>query len=127
MKRIFFKNLSIVLIVLLGLSSCTKYEDGPKLTVFPAKFRLTGKWKATEIDYGSYRDKDPDSKIEFTKDGKVYLDNSDISSDWEFNDDKTSFIITFPIIGETEYEIQRLTISELWYNFGGATFKMEKY
>lgn len=48
MKKISILSLSLVLAIVFVLSSCSKYEEGPSLSLLTKTARLTGSWK---IDY----------------------------------------------------------------------------
>jgi len=115
--------LAASLVVLLNLSSCKKYEDGPSFSLKSKNGRLTGEWTVDEID----KEKQVGSTLtlEFEKNGDFsykysYTDsygNSSYSYDgeWDWEDGKKSVEVTIAGQPKTEWEILKLTNKELWF------------
>lgn len=123
-------SLALSLLLALGISSCTKYPDGPLLSLASKESRIAGTWvveKAYEsgVDKtGNYSDvrwtlsKDGDAKVTADVGGGIVAELDGI---WELNSDGTIFIMQltgnvlgFPFTQETEYTILRLTNKEFW-------------
>jgi len=103
------------------ISSCNKYEDGPKFTLMTKKARLTGDWtvKEYEDENGNVVTVNNGDYVSFEKDGdyKATVDNITYSGTWDFSDDKEDLKITYTYGAtaiSTSYEIRRLTNKELW-------------
>jgi len=103
------------------ISSCNKYEDGPKFTLMTKKARLTGDWtvKEYEDENGNVVTVNNGDYVSFEKDGdyKATVDNITYSGTWDFSDDKEDLKITYTYGStaiSTSYEIRRLTNKELW-------------
>lgn len=128
MKRnIFF---TFVLAAIFVISSCGKYEEGPKFSLLSKKARLTGVWKIEKIiQNGQEQELDDYTKnttVEFMKDGKgkvTFVYNSltfALDMEWEFSDDKKELRtrVKDPMSSQwsewTESTILRLTNKELW-------------
>lgn len=74
MKKI--QSLSLFVVALLTLGSCTKFDDGPALSLLPAKARLTGEWELVDFsgqDAADYLEDLQDGSsmsMEFDRDGE---------------------------------------------------------
>lgn len=134
---------AILLMAILSLSSCTKYEDGPLISLRTKTARLTGKWEVVEEKVnGSTQpedntpsiyefDKDLDYKESHTGNGVTVISEGK----WDFADKKEKIRITYDNDDVEEFTILRLTNNELWVeqkreSIGGDTdihtYKMEK-
>lgn len=129
MKRNIFAFTTVFAIVLM-MSSCAKYEEGPSFSLLTKKARITGVWKFDQMfEDGVEITLDDDMKnssIEILKDGTasmkyVFLGATiTMEAEWEFNDDKTGIKMRMKDITDgtweewEESEILRLTNSELW-------------
>ncbi len=105
MKKIFILSVAFLLGVSTLVSSCSKYEEGPKLTLLSKKARLTGDWKLSEQTLngtaqtllgtntmtiskdGTYK-----SSFSYVAFGQTF--SSDTNGTWDFSDDKTSILST---------------------------------
>lgn len=112
-KTTAFMMFALALVV---ATSCNKYEEGPKFTLFTAKARLVNTWTLTKAesngnDVTSFF---PGIKVEINKDNtyKMTFTAGSISTTeegkWEFNDDKTT--VTFIADGETTGEPQTIVM-----------------
>lgn len=126
MKTVKFLSVALLAVAFV-LGSCSKYEEGPALSLRTKKARLAGVWKVEKYVQGngttSYPDSDDDGTIEFTKDNVARLTFSffgtptTVTGDWEFIKDKEGLRVSYQIGGETnteEYTILRLKNDELW-------------
>ena len=101
------KVLSIFLIVLFGITTgCKKYEDGPMISLYTKKRRLSGTWEFAKVTENNIDKTENYYRmfIQFTKDGDViwnqnndYSNNLDniIIGDWEFSHNKERLITKF--------------------------------
>lgn len=106
--KLFFRTSTVALLALtmVIISSCNKYEEGPKFTLLTAKARVTGDWKVTVITVnGQNQDlSGTSSEISIEKDDTYTSSNSYTfggtsytttdNGTWKFNSDKTEFITT---------------------------------
>jgi hypothetical protein len=123
-KKIAYASLAGV--AALSVTSCGKYEDGPKFSLLSKKSRMVGTWDVisnTDSQTGATENycQNGNYCIEITmdKDNKLTQNLSDgsysytYSGTWDFNSDKSELLWT--IGGYTQkYEIKRLTNKELW-------------
>lgn len=119
-----FKAISVLFLGLIILSSCGKYEDGPKFSLLTKKARLCGEWV---IDQVMFNDVDQTSAfqsfvgtdfvLEIEKDGKYRTEGQNPDSGtWELGEDKDDIYFLSDAQGATEiaYRILRLKNKELW-------------
>ncbi len=105
MKKLFILSVAALLGTSALVSSCSKYEEGPKLTLLSKKARLTGDWKLSEQTLnGTAQTLNGTSTMTISKDGtfksaysyvilgQTYSSNT--TGTWEFSDDKTSILST---------------------------------
>lgn len=121
--------LAVAALIMLNLSSCKKYEDGPVFSLRTKTARLTGEWEVVEVD-----NDDPIGKVilEFEKDGDFTFsisssgNSSSVDGDWEWENGKEA--IEVEINGnKEEWEIIRLTNDELWFeDESGNEWECEK-
>ena len=110
--------------------SCSKYEEGPALSVIPKKSRLVGVWKLDKIveEDGDEENIDNNNTYEFTKDNdyKVVQGNFTYDGEWTFTQDKEYLKLTYSAGGfsfSTENKILRLTNKELWLEEDGDQYQ----
>jgi hypothetical protein len=109
-----------------SVSSCSKYEEGPSLTLASKTGRLTGSWKLTAQTTNGVADAltGLTQTMEINKDGKYstliaysYMGfnyTNDFTGTWEFSDDKTQLITTVDgLTGTDTQTIVRLAGKEL--------------
>jgi len=132
-----FLTLLPFIIVLFFFSNCSKYEDGPGLSLRSKTSRLTGEWEIAKVNGESTTDYDyyDEYILEFEKDGDFHVKTSytydnmpysyDISGEWEWDDDKESVIITLDG-DEAILEVVRLTNKELWFTVDDEDWELEK-
>ncbi len=117
------KAMAIVTLVAITLCiGCSKYEDGPAVSLLTKKQRLTGRydlesWQPEEIDSSVNIE---DIHLEFFKDNTMrveYIDEGQLRTEqgeWSFVSDKEQLRFEWDY-GATDYaEIRRLTNKELW-------------
>jgi hypothetical protein len=111
--------LALVIAIMLNISSCKKYEEGPGFSLKSKIARLTGEWEVVEIDK---IDIPADEKIilEFEKDGdfkfayEYYYNSYSYKGNWEWASDKESLNIDMD--GDiVKWDILKLTNKELWF------------
>ncbi|MBM3916611.1 MAG: hypothetical protein FJ349_03245 [Sphingomonadales bacterium] len=126
MKKLFFVGLATLAVSSATLTSCSKYEEGPSLTLSSKTARLTGSWKLTARTTNGT----PDAltgltqTINIQKDGTYsvlinynYMGfnySNDYTGTWSFSDDKTQLITTVDgLTGTYTQTIVRLASKEL--------------
>lgn len=119
-----FKTLSLAILSLaFVMGSCSKYEEGPALSLRTKKARITGEWEVEKYVSSdgteSYPSENDDSTVELEKDGtyKVNSPFGTVEGTWEFSDDKESIKTTFSQGGFSQTfteKIIRLTNKEFW-------------
>lgn len=119
------KNLRILSLALLAvtfvLGSCSKYEEGPALSLRTKKARVANTWKADKYvsDDGTETTANDETTSEYDKDGTVTITSgsTSFSGTWEFNSDKTGIETTFDFGGVTQTStsiIIKLKNDEMW-------------
>lgn len=117
-----FKTLSLAaLAVTFVLGSCSKYEEGPALSLRTKKARVANTWKAEKYvsEDGTETQANDESTTEYTKDGNVTVTSGSFSfsGTWEFNSDKTGIKTTFEQGGVSTTStsiIIKLKNDEMW-------------
>ncbi len=114
-----------IVAIILTLSSCGKYEEGPWFSLRTKKARLTGEWKVASVEINglSLNDlSDYSGTYVYKKNntGEYKLGDNNITEfEWEFSNDK-KYVKTRMKIGNEyvptwkETEILRLTNKEFW-------------
>lgn len=135
------KFTNLILLGLLSMTfvlcSCSKYEEGPAISLLTKKTRVTGTW--TPVKYtrdGEIEDyNNKERTIEFRKDGSYInrLFDDESIGDWEFDKNKTHLALSNPILtdfGEMKFgdyhKILRLTNDELWLVDGDLETQYKK-
>ena len=117
------KNLKIMAIAVfvasIGIvSSCSKYEDGPKLTLRTKKARLVGKWELKEYvdEDGNTHEATDSEHMTLQRDGDhTIVDNGySYSGKWDLSNDKKHLKISLTPASTVSMKIYRLTNKELW-------------
>ena len=115
--------------MLLAFISCSKYEEGPGITLLSKSSRMCQKWRPIQSVDGSTGeitniDRDG-SYIEFIKNGTIQYYNKNqmsflgidaVTGTWEFSSDKTQVTITYELAGFSStdtYTINKLKINSL--------------
>ena len=115
--------LAASLVVLLNLSSCKKYDDGPSFSLKSKNGRLTGEWTVDEIN--KVKTVGSTITLEFEKNGDFSFGSSysyygysysySYDGEWDWEDGKKSVEVSIDGEDKTEWEILRLTNKELWF------------
>lgn len=129
-KTIIFSGLLSVLVV---LPSCSKYEDGPGISLRTKKARVANTW---EVESASRNGEDvtndyDEFTLKTTKDGDAELAalytagnfsyEYDTQGTWMFADDKENLMLDFEEDdADRTYQILRLTEDEMWLREIGA-------
>ena len=121
------KNLAIAIMAVLGLSACSKYEEGPALSLSSKKARVANEWEFAKVtDDGRDITESYDAfRLTLTEDGDATLnakyDWGDVSVEfetdgtWAFTRDKENLELDFEDDdADNEYQILRLTQDEMW-------------
>lgn len=125
------KYLSVIIILVLVLSSCTSYDYGPLFSFRSTTQRLTGEWTLEMTLVNDRNDvvwfeQEKNYVYQFDKKGRAYKikmsDSKEMysySGSWKFDDDKQNLIIEFEESEKADskdykFEILRLSNSELW-------------
>jgi len=102
MKKIIKLSLALALLAPLTLESCSKYEEGPAISLRSAKARLVRDWTYDKGVLASGTLVTPSGSTQisyFEKDGsfEVIGGNYSYNGTWEFNDDKTTITTTIDL------------------------------
>jgi hypothetical protein len=116
--------LALIIITSTLVSSCGKYEEGPKFSLASKKSRLEGEWK---LEKYMVNDADQTAAIqmiiganftwEIEKDGKyTQTGTTSDSGTWTLGEDKDDIMFTSSAPGSTvdTYRILRLKSKEFW-------------
>ena len=110
------KLLFLVIALMIAFVGCKKYDDGPTVSPWPAKWRVVNTWKVEKYIVGSVSQTVSNSDTyEFKSNGDYISTSGSLSytGTWEFGDKKETIKITYgSIVGESK--ILRLTSNELW-------------
>lgn len=115
----------LLLATLAPISSCSKYEEGPSISLRTKKARITNEWKLDEFkvngeDVSSLIKMVGDFILEIKSDD-TYVQTFDGESDrgkWKFSSDKEEVILTSDDGGDTQtWTIVRLAHDEFWIKF----------
>lgn len=119
MNNCFRHPFFLLTLLLVIVSSCGKYEEGPEFTVLTKKQRLVGEWQIEEATVNGAA-VDPDSYSEYTlifeRDGTARITYGALTykGTWEFIDDKKKLRSIGLTGDEVESTIIRLTNKQLW-------------
>ena len=135
MKKTMFKlGFAAIIAVSVMVSSCGKYEDGPKISLATKKSRMGNEWKLTSAYKNGvgYSFSGTADVIDVKKDG-IYIQtysslfgSFSYTGTWSFSSDKES--VTFTPNGSsssTTFTILRLKGKELWLEKIDGTDKYE--
>lgn len=125
------KNVLSISLILLLLSSCIKYEEGPSFSFLSKEKRLTRSWELTKVEYFNSQDstytegttypfylefsKDKTLKFKIQKNG--VLEEYVTTWDWHLATWGVTLDLTDNIQGNNgirNYQILRLTKKEFW-------------
>lgn len=121
------KNIVIIAIVALFIVSCSKYEEGPSMSLASKTARLINDWEVEKvIENGidittDYKIMYPDQSFHYFRNYtlKQVENETELAKAWEWGEDKETIIITWKLL-ETEHvqtkRIIRLASSEFWYS-----------
>lgn len=114
----------VAIVVSLALSSCSKYDEGPTLTLRSKASRLNGEWKITKVtENGVARSFDANARVTMDKDGGYKYTTSYLGQSvtgegtWKLSSDseKITFTSTYGQYTDSEeYVIKRLSSKELF-------------
>lgn len=121
MKLVRIGAFALLAMMAVAVTSCSKYEEGPKFTLMSKKARLTGEWTLSAVEVNGTAQDISGYTVNVTieKDGSyTYKWSSggfsvEESGTWEFSDDKGSLIMTDEDGDKTTSEIVRLANDEL--------------
>lgn len=118
------KKSSLLIGLVVVLSACGKYEDGPNVSLLTKKQRLQRQWDLDEYmnESGSTLKDNSSAFWELEKDGDAEFTDDDGTKSqgkWELDDEKERLIVTaeYPFVGTVvlgNFKIKRLTKKELW-------------
>ncbi len=121
MKLLFrASSVAFLALTLVIVSSCSKYEEGPKFTLLSAKARITGDWTTTAISVNGQsqnltgtsfktsikKDGTYTTSSSYTFGGSTFTTND--NGTWEFNSDKTTITST-----DSDGDVSTATITML--------------
>jgi hypothetical protein len=116
-------------LVICNLQSCSKYEDGPAISLKTKKARLVGKWDVVQIGTQVYTssgayivemhfDKDGDARMVVGQNytsyyGYTYFYGDTFVGSWEFGEHKRTLDLILDG-SAVNFDIRRLTKDEVW-------------
>jgi hypothetical protein len=124
------KTVLVLCMSVFVLASCSKYDEGPAVSLRTKKARLCNSWQISSA-YQNGADKTAEFNtvlagylLNIKKDDTYTLSYSPLSAgtvtdngSWKFNDDKTHVIFTDSDGESSDYTILRLKEKELWVKF----------
>ncbi|MBN2892697.1 MAG: hypothetical protein JXL97_12590 [Bacteroidales bacterium] len=121
------KTFKVALLAVIGVviafSSCSKYEEGPAISLLTKKARITGEWEVSDVIVNGTQLIDLSDfagTMTFEKDGTGQYSQLGISIDieWEFSEEKEALRTRSNFLGSwsdwTETEILKLENKEFW-------------
>lgn len=134
--------LAIILVFLvLMLSSCGKYDDGPWFSIYSKKERATGFWwfEKVMVDGVNLTEDYSQQSLEIYRSGAVlwtqgYVNNNPydpilLEGEWRFSNDQDNFVMVFKPYAAPEirydWTIKRLAYDEMWLELPGDSGKAE--
>ena len=124
------KLLLFVALITVAVTSCKKYDEGPRVSLASKKSRVANTWKYDEILVNgkatNLSTNEINARLELTKDGgATYTSGSTTGNGtWVFSDDKEDLTITlvyqFTFISTNEsrkYKILKLKDDEMWLEY----------
>jgi hypothetical protein len=133
-KSIMRKNTTCIITIclLLLVSGCRKYDEGPYFSLRSKKARVVGKWNTEMWLVNKYEQiymLDTNRTAEFTDDGKYYYHEYNpfthiainAVGDWSFRKDKEQLLLSLPGLADSVsyqlWDIKKLKNKELWLEF----------
>jgi hypothetical protein len=108
----------LLILAVLAVSACKKYEDGPLISLLPRRERIEGKWVASSVKIN-----ETDSMAayknhiwEFTRRYSVILqvNSAKYTGIWSTQTSDKDFVIDYDNGKREMYQILRLTNKEFW-------------
>jgi len=105
-------------VMLISVTSCKKYDDGPTISLMPKAWRVANTWKMEKlIVSGVEQTVSSGDTYEYKTNGDYNYKSSsglfNLSGTWEFGSKKETIKLTISGI-TSETKILRLTSSEMW-------------
>jgi hypothetical protein len=104
---------------IISFSSCSKYEEGPGISLRSRKSRVIGEWVTTEIKYsGIDAMSETYSDIFFCSSGSSFnfTNTATYSLDWNFEKEGNSSIVTNTAIHELDFIASDAQCSPIYLN-----------
>jgi hypothetical protein len=135
MKRIKITVALIAATIMISATSCSKYEDGPGVSLVPRDERVANTWEFDKVyedgeevtenydQYELYTSSDGDAQLDAEYNfGGVTVETS-TNGTWEFQNDEENISFDYEDDDQDNtYQILRLTQDELWLReLGGET------
>ena len=129
-------RLIIISVLIIVFVSCSKYEDGPSVSLRTKNARLINKWKIETSDTLFLTKADPitpedsttgplyASYIEFQEEGIYYTPPT--YGSWDFDEEKQNVIITIDKDSKS-YKILKLKNNELWLFYTDSATSIETH
>ncbi len=126
MKKLIIEKwlLFIMVLGILSFTGCSKYDDGPSLSLKTKSSRLCRNWEVVKIDheyadgaeiYFQFKD-NGDLIVQVIDDlGGGQTDYITLNGEWQWAYDKEALEIDMEDEDRTVWWIQRLTSSEFWF------------
>ena len=118
------KIISALVVVIILVSSCKKYPDGPEFTLLTKKERISGNWKLEQVIVNGYDVTNAynlwygsNYQLDIVKSGSYsVVGNFPDHGIWNFVDDKSDVsFISQEDKGTKTYKILRLESSSMWF------------
>lgn len=119
--------------VMLSTASCSKYEEGPAISLRSKKARVANTWKIESAyrngndvtaDYDQYQlqmTTNGDAKLVALYTSGNFTVEYETDGTWKFSDDKETLVLDFNNDdADTRYQILRLKEKELWLREEGG-------
>lgn len=126
MKKPNFASFFIFIFLLVIVSSCGKYEEGPYISFQTKEKRLINTWEVSEIlKNGEIHEFSGKIVYVFGEDGTGSCNflAADSYLEWKFDENKEQILIRRSTNGEYQsYKILRLTKDEFWFQYNQGEY-----
>lgn len=137
MKKQGIKTLGILFTIAFGLSSCSKYEENPAISLQSKKARVANTWIVAEA-YNEGNDVSSDYdrfELFMSKDGDAMLQaeysfndikiTTETDGTWKFEDSKETLALDYENDdADATYQILKLTSNEMWLRAEGDDLEL---
>jgi len=124
----------VILLAVVSLTACKKYDEGPSISLLSKKARLTGEWEAArcylngeQLQLSNKEEMTVDKNGTFTKSYLIGTNSYNTAGNWEFSEDKESLLFTFSTSTSETWVIKKLTNKQMFIETTLTTGSVVRY